>query len=402
MVDSLALELERLVSEDATAVAEREQTTFDRASAPLGENLVLCGAGGLGRKTLAGLRSRGVEPLAFADNNPRLWNTSVDGLPVLEPREAAGRFGRRATFAVTIWRAGGTHRLAQARRQYEDLGCSRVVSFAPLYWKYSDTFLPYYCLDLPHRILPDADEIRQAFHLWADERSRQEFVDQLRWRLHLDFDRLTSPVSEEQYFPTTLLSLQPDEVFVDCGAFDGDTIKSIVARRGSDFGRIIALEPDPISFEKMRGYCSTLPAAAREKIDLWQVAAGRRRETLRFETTGTAASKVGSGTLEVQAIPLDELLAGQAPTFIKMDIEGAELDALTGSRDTIAHHAPVLAICVYHVQDHLWRIPLFIRSLCEDYRLFLRPHNEECWDLVCYAVPRERLNGTHERSPLQS
>ena len=50
----------------------------------------------------------------------------------------------------------------------------------------------------------------------------------------------------------------------------------------------------------------------------------------------------------------------------------------------------MLAICVYHKQDHLWRIPLLLREWHE-YAFFLRPHNEEGWDLVCYAVPRARL-----------
>ena len=91
---------------------------------------------------------------------------------------------------------------------------------------------------------------------------------------------------------------------------------------------------------------------------------------------------------EVRA--LEEL----GPTFIKLDIEGFEIDALHGGRKTIERNAPVLAICVYHRQDHLWRIPLLLSELRNDYAFFLRPHNEEGWDLVCYAVPRARLTGT--------
>jgi len=52
--------------------------------------------------------------------------------------------------------------------------------------------------------------------------------------------------------------------------------------------------------------------------------------------------------------------------------------------------APIVAVCVYHRQDHLWRIPLMLRELSDEYEFFLRPHNEEGWDLVCYAVPRAR------------
>ena len=64
---------------------------------------------------------------------------------------------------------------------------------------------------------------------------------------------------------------------------------------------------------------------------------------------------------------------------------------LAGARRLIEQALPILAICVYHQPDDLWRIPLLIHSFSEEYRFFLRPHNEEGWDLVCYAVPLSRL-----------
>jgi len=85
------------------------------------------------------------------------------------------------------------------------------------------------------------------------------------------------------------------------------------------------------------------------------------------------------------------VLSTPAPTYLKMDIEGAEVDTLAGASRVIRDHAPVLAICCYHCQDHLWRIPLPIHSLNPDYRFFLRPHDLEMWDLVCYAIPSGRL-----------
>jgi hypothetical protein len=92
-------------------------------------------------------------------------------------------------------------------------------------------------------------------------------------------------------------------------------------------------------------------------------------------------------------VPLDALIADARPTLLKLDIEGAEPDALLGARNTIVRHTPVLAVCVYHAQDHLWSIPLALQQLRDDYAFFLRPYNEEGWDLVCYAVPRMRLTG---------
>ena len=91
--------------------------------------------------------------------------------------------------------------------------------------------------------------------------------------------------------------------------------------------------------------------------------------------------------------PIDLTREMAAERGREVDIEGFEVDALQGARETIQRQAPVLAVCVYHRQDHLWRIPLLLSSLRDDSAFFLRPHNEEGWDLLCYAVPRARLTG---------
>ena len=99
---------------------------------------------------------------------------------------------------------------------------------------------------------------------------------------------------------------------------------------------------------------------------------------------------MGSGSLSVDCIELDEALRECAPTMIKFDIEGAELDALSGGRRTIRRRRPVLAVSTYHQQSHLWEIPLAIAQWNSEYRFALRPHGTEGWDLVCYAIPPER------------
>ena len=113
-------ELDRLLAPDVESTAAWEARAFDEAVGDRAGSLVLFGAGGLGRKTLAGLRKEGIEPLAFADNNPELWRKELDGLTVLPPREAAARYADSAAFVVTIWRAGGKHRFGQFRKQLHD------------------------------------------------------------------------------------------------------------------------------------------------------------------------------------------------------------------------------------------------------------------------------------------
>lgn len=382
--------LEELFAEGEAGATAREQSAFDLIAGPSKDLIVLFGAGRVGRKTLAGLRRVGIEPLAFVDNDPRLWNTCVEGVEVLSPEEAARRHGERATFVITIWRGEATDRMAQREAQLRSLGCRYVVPFPPLFWKHAKVFLPHYAVDLPHKVHQQADDVRRAGRLWSDDASRDEYLAQLRWRLLGEFDALYRPVQHTMYFPLDLCPLTDHEVFVDCGAYDGDSIRSFLDKTRNSFQRIYSFEPDPANFGKLEKEVALRPG--RESITLQRAAVGGRSGTVTFSGDGNEASSVGKGDMVVNCVALDEVLSGAQPTYIKMDIEGAELDALNGARKIIQRYSPVLAVCSYHVQDHLWKIPLLIQSIDPNYSFFLRPHLVEGWDVVCYAVPKSRLS----------
>jgi FkbM family methyltransferase len=394
VVATPAAELKQLLRADALSMIRQESEVYLKLARERSGDIVLFGAGGLGRKIAAGLRANGVEPLAFADNSVARQGTTVDGLRVLSPGDAAREFGEQAIFIVTIWGANSTHRFAHSRDQLAALGCA-VMSFPPLCWKFADTLLPHYLQDLPHKVLDEKVEVARAFDLWEDDASRAEYVSQVRLRLTADFDGLAHPVKFPQYFPDDLYAWRDDEWIVDGGAYDGDSIRVLAQLHGDSFGHVLALEPDPANFVKLEATVSALPARAREKMDCRQLALASVPGTLHLDAMGTASSVTSTaaraGTIAVPAEPLDALLGGAVPTFIKLDIEGAEPDALLGAREAIRAHGPVIAVCVYHLQNHLWKIPLMLRDWRDDYAFFLRPHNEEGWDLVCYAVPRARL-----------
>ena len=383
-------QLDDLLSESIDAARERERITFDKAVAPFGTRLVLSGAGNLGRKVVVALRAEGIEPLAFVDNNERLWGTQIDGVTVLSQPEGAKRFGQSATFCVTIWRGEGTDTMAERCRPLQDYGCANVIDFGPMFWKFSRRLLPHYSLDLPHKVLLAKDKVRAGFDLWHDDASRAEYLAQVRWRLRLDFDNLPLPVTEKIYFPASLIKLSSDEVFVDCGAYDGDTIRDFLAHSGGRFRRIHAFEADQRNFAKLQGFVGGLPDGLRERIETSDKALSERAGVLHFSATGTAAAAVSSQGIEVPCVALDTELA-EPPTYLKMDIEGSEPAALRGASQLISSHAPIISACVYHSQDHLWSVPLLIASMGSRYRMFLRPHLRESWDLVCYAIPPVRV-----------
>lgn len=389
MTDAYRTELEELLSEPIEHVRERERTEFDRQLADAGGHVVLFGAGNFGKKVLACLRKAGIEPLAFSDNGQNKWGAEVEGLPVLEPAAAAKKYGKSALFVVSIWSLGHSYKETLAKLQ--SLGCTRVTSSSSLRWKFADQMLPDYCQDLPHKAYETSADILNAASLWSDHLSLREYVNQIRWRTLGQLESIGDPVKEESYFLDSLYSLCAGEVFVDCGAYDGDTVQQVLARR-SDIGRILAVEADPHNYSRLTTFTAALAPGVREKIELLNVAVSDSPGQLKFQATGGEGAHLSAdGDIAVECTRIDDLLGGSPATFIKMDIEGAELDALHGAAKTIARHRPLLSICVYHRQSDLWTIPAYIASIAPEYRIFLRPHDVDGWQLVCYAVPPERL-----------
>ena len=389
-------ELEALLSEGAEGAREREAAVTAALGDLNAEGIVLFGAGNLGQRTLTGLRKLGIEPLCFVDNNNSLWGKDLNGIPVFSPAEGVTLYGNRATFVVTIWRAGGGDRMAARVGQLRQLGCKTVVPFLPLYWKYSDSLLPHYMHDLPHRVHAPADRVRQALCLMADDASRREFLAQMRFRLLGDFASLPVPVQGDAYFREELFRLRADEVLVDCGAFDGDTLDLFLKKTAHSFRGAVAFEPDPENYVKLAARVDSMPSKTRERIATHQAATGETNRRVLMDVGKGVASKIGNGGCEVECVALDSMLLDVPVSFIKMDIEGSELDTLAGARELIRKNAPILAICAYHKQSDLWNIPLFIHDLSPDYGFHLRPHDLEGWDVVCYAIPPDRRSRPHQ------
>jgi len=381
------LNLDRLLDSDPREPIEHLTGKFDDIAGDARAPLVLFGAGPLGRRTLVGLRRIGIEPVAFADNKPSAWKSHIDGLEVLPPREAVEKFGHRAVFVVTVYNGSAV------RRQLREMDCDRVAHFAFRYWKHRETFLPFCALASPEAIFAEAGTVSDALNVWSDDASRVIFVSQLRWHLAMDSDALPRPsAANDTYFPDDLVVPRDEEVFVDCGAFDGDAIRALLQRRKGRFKGVVALEPDPANYSRLEDYVVSLDADVRSRMDLHPLAAASTNGTAFFDARGDVCPSASqAGNVRISCARLDDVLGAPWPTYLKIDIEGAELDALDGAKDLIGIHRPVLAICCYHQQSDLWQIPLAIKSCYGGYRMFLRMYAEDCWESVCYAIPEERL-----------
>jgi len=368
------------------ARSRRWRGEFDRLASPA-PDIVLFGAGPFGQFTRDRLRHAGVEPCCFSDNNQELWETHCDGIEVLSPADAVARFGDTAAFVVTIF--NGSTVCAQLRR----LGCRHVFPPMALFWKYWRELLPALSMDSPQLLLEQESQIRECFDLLSDDTSRHELCSQLIWRYWLQPESLPSPGNAEDiYFPADLIKPLDREVYVDCGAFNGDSIRSFFRHRQT-FAHVYALEPDPGNRAALQSFLANQPTEISERVSIRPYAVSNEDGKVDFVVTGTVGSSVSiSGHGEsMDCRKLDSLEWPFVPTYIKMDIEGSEPKALAGGARLIREATPALAICLYHRSEHLWQIPNFIHSIAPGYSLFLRRYAEDCWEQVCYAVPRERL-----------
>lgn len=233
--------------------------------------------------------------------------------------------------------------------------------------------------------------IQAAYKLFSDERSQQIFSDIFcnrfapRHSAHT-YEALNTP---GQYFPPDVYTLSKTEHFVDCGAYTGDTTAAFLAACRGKFAAVDCFELDGDNFRTLLGYVKTLPPEIAGKIRCHH--AGVWSET-KCITYGKQASSESFSlfndreTSSARVVSLDEALSGQNATFLKLDIEGAELSALKGAQALIRRQTPKIAVCVYHRTDDLWRIPLYLKALVPAYRFALRHHADFfVSETVCYA-----------------
>ncbi|MDR2729212.1 MAG: FkbM family methyltransferase [Chitinispirillales bacterium] len=196
------------------------------------------------------------------------------------------------------------------------------------------------------------------------------------------------PQDKEQYFVADIIKPKNNEVFIDAGGFDGDTILCFADFvKNSGYKRIYSFEPDPEYYEKAK---STIENYHLQNVLLFNKGLWNKSETLNFDLPGVAGSSIVSegGKIKIEAVALDDVVdKSDKVTFIKMDIEGAELNALHGSKEIIKRDKPRLAICVYHKPKDILYLASYILELNPEYKFYLRHHSPiSLFETVLYAI----------------
>ena len=226
------------------------------------------------------------------------------------------------------------------------------------------------------------DDFRSIFDLLADNLSKKSLVAFLENKMYGNMHALSSLRESHQYFGLDFMPLSSEEILVDCGAFTGDSVRWFVEAVGGQYAKIYAWEPDPKNLVELK---DCIAAEGFENVAVVPCCAYCRKGSLCFDSLGTATSFVTGGGGATVACDTIDNICGDA-TLIKMDVEGSELDVLSGAAETVKRHKPKLAVAVYHRREDIVEIPRFIQSLRNDYTFHLRIHKDVADDVVLYAM----------------
>lgn len=244
-------------------------------------------------------------------------------------------------------------------------------------------------------------EILECYDLLADEASRDAYAAVICFHMEWFGDMPdASCISGNQYFCLPQFNRtagEKKEVFVDCGAFTGDTIERYLWKQVGAFRKIIAFEPDEKNFRAMARRIERLRSEwglDEDSIRLHCCGVGNKNESMDFIQGGAAGSrKAGTGMLEymegtqvtrIESVALDDFIK-EPYSFLKADIEGAEYDMIQGAARGISMYKPLLAICIYHYVADLFQIQLLLHQMVPEYHFAVRHHAAMKTETVLYA-----------------
>ena len=210
-------------------------------------------------------------------------------------------------------------------------------------------------------------EIEAVYEKLADVHSKKVFENTVKFKITGKINYLFEMETEKKE-AYNILNLTNDEVYLDLGAYTGDTVVEFMQNTGG-YSQIIAVEPDARNYKKLVANTETfknltcIHAAASNKMGSQLMTANHGR--------GNSASQ---NMVSVDTVAIDDICKTVAPTFIKMDIEGNELKAIDGGRTTIKTAKPKMYVACYHTSFDLFEIPLKILEITPEYKIYMRHH----------------------------
>jgi len=397
----------------------------DKEDALQGRPVLICCAGCLGQRMLSVLKNSGIQPVAICENDSGKIGTRHIDTPIISFADAFRKYPD-ALFVIAVKKhqAAILSQLMVIGVSPQAIKCSDEKSL--LLYEYIGIGTHAYLSSCLTRCAPQTyldylksrqESIAKAYDILGDNRSRELLITKLALTAsqgqfslfahyistfsepYRDFGPMGYDGTPEDYyyFNNDIFCIRDNEIYIDVGAFDGDTIETFLdacTRNSKSFEKIIAFEPDPDCFRKLAEKYSNEEKIALKQLGLWS-----KTTQLRFASSTAAPSKgyteqgaaiSQNGDIIIDVTSLDDFLGGQKVTLLKMDPPGNIVPkVLHGAASTIKRHRPNLAAGAYHGPDSIFEIPLLVHDICPDYRIVLRQNTCHLCDTDLLATVQE-------------
>lgn len=329
--------------------------------------IVLYGAGFVGTWAANYFIQRGVRVRYFIDSDEKKWGQSVEGIEIIAPKDE--RIKENPYILITA-----RHAVKQIMSQYDS---NEITCMA---------FECYYCI----KHYAEYSEVRDAY--MEDRKSVITYNALLYTMLTGDTKSCMEVMEKDMYFSLPEFSGTFDEIFVDAGAFTGDSVERFIWENLGTFQHIYAFEPGDRQFKALEVRMERLYkewGIEREKVSLEKKGVSNKESKMSciytddYAIRHTLSSEEGKNSVET--CTLDGYLAGKAVSFIKVDIEGMEMQFLEGAKNTIMQYKPKMALCAYHYPCDLYSIAKYVKQLVPEYKFKLRLHAPFFGDFVLYC-----------------
>jgi FkbM family methyltransferase len=372
------------------------QQTIADPSRQVDKPLVLYGAGNLGRMAKLYCDRLGIDIEAVIDLQAERHRQDLfwQGLTILHPDHVSKELKQSSLLAVCV--ANGVY--TQLWDTLTEQGWQDVVHFYDISEAYRDRHPlsnGWFCAELSAE---DGEQILTVMNRWDDAPSRAYHLQFVAWRhLRQDwvFAEAEMQLDNRYLIPQVTSVIDEREVIADIGGHQGETTLLLLDAVNQHYQSLWIFEPDPNNLSQIKSNLATLIDRDNDKLHLFEtglsnVSGGRQF----FAGAGYACqlTEIGDTTINVKTLDSFEIPA----TFMKLHLEGEELNVLQGAEKTLLKHRPIVASTAYHNSLGLYKMAAWLMKTLENYQFFFRMHSGCGTGAVIYAIPIERYQrATH-------
>jgi FkbM family methyltransferase len=353
--------------------------------------LVIYGAGELGRMAKSYFDRLHIPVRYVVDRTPAphrkdpFWR----GVDIVNPSDVSASDHKESLLAVCVVKA----QFSQLHQEVCSQGWADAVPFYDIAEAYRDRH-PLGNGWMSGKLdSTDIENIESVLSGWHDDASRAHHLQFIAWRaLREDwvFDDAGVNTDDRFFIPEILSLLRNDEVFCDLGAHHAEVILRFLKVTSNNFSKVLAIEPDTENIARLHTTLGKLEPEILKKIRVLNSAVAAQAGIRNFFQGLDYASQLSDlGLHPMEVTTIDNLQL--APTFLKLHLEGGELEALTGGLQVLKKYRPIIAATTYHNIQGLWELPKWLMEALSEYKFHIRLHGWCGTGAVVYGIPNERI-----------